>query len=388
MNIKMEIFPKVSVIIPVYNTRKYLKKCLDSVMNQTLKEIEIICINDGSTDNSLEILNEYAQRDKRFIIINKANGGAGSARNAGIDVARGEYIGFVDSDDWIEPDMFEVLYNKAKEFNCDVSFCNIRLYDESKKKYIESDFYSHKIFLDYANKRLTLEDFKDKVFDLSLAAWHRVYRTSYIKENKIKFKEVKIEDYIFFFDIFLTAKTFCFTPEYLFNYRIERKNSIMKNKDNGYLTLINGSKYAQKLLEEKGLYEKLAKNFWRTQMQKLFWGLETIKGKYKDTYYKILREFFLENPNLVEQNFVEQEYIEKYSHCLDFETYKEYKNSFKFQKWETVVFNHIFFRYRIKKLQRIEHILGVKKIENNAMVASCYKIISINKKIEELTNVN
>ena len=109
---------KVSVIIPVYNTEKYLEKCLYSVCNQTLSDIEIICINDCSTDNSREILNKYAADDERIKIINfEENKGAAAARNAGIDAATGEYIGFVDSDDYPDLDFYEKLYNKAENRN-------------------------------------------------------------------------------------------------------------------------------------------------------------------------------------------------------------------------------------------------------------------------------
>ena len=110
--------PKVSVIIPVFNTEKYLRKCLNSVCNQTLKDIEIICVNDSSTDDSLEILKEYAAKDERIKLINFIeNKGAAAARNAGIDIARGEYIGFVDCDDYIDLDFYEKLYSKAIELN-------------------------------------------------------------------------------------------------------------------------------------------------------------------------------------------------------------------------------------------------------------------------------
>ena len=100
----------VSVLIPVYNTEAYLRKCLDSITNQTLQDLEIICVDDGSTDGSADILREYRRRDSRIRIVTKRNGGLPSARNAGLDAASGEYVGFVDSDDWIEPDMFRRLY--------------------------------------------------------------------------------------------------------------------------------------------------------------------------------------------------------------------------------------------------------------------------------------
>ena len=114
--------PKVSVIIPVYNTERYLRRCLDSVCNQTLSDIEIICINDCSTDNSLDILKEYADKDKRIKIINfKENKGAAVARNTGIDIVNGEYIGFIDSDDFVDSDFYEKLYNTASENNSDIA---------------------------------------------------------------------------------------------------------------------------------------------------------------------------------------------------------------------------------------------------------------------------
>ena len=112
--------PKVSIIIPVYNVEQYLENCLKSIIHQTLQDIEIICVNDGSTDNSLSILNKLSQYDNRIKIINQRNAGAGAARNKGISVANGEYIGFVDSDDIIAPEMYEFFYNKAIEVNADM----------------------------------------------------------------------------------------------------------------------------------------------------------------------------------------------------------------------------------------------------------------------------
>lgn len=111
---------KVSVIIPIYNTEKYLAKCLASVISQTLYELEIICVNDGSTDGSLNVINEYASRDSRIRIINKENGGLVSARKAGVEISQGKYIGYVDSDDWVEPEMFETLYQYAEKYNADM----------------------------------------------------------------------------------------------------------------------------------------------------------------------------------------------------------------------------------------------------------------------------
>lgn len=125
--------PKISIIIPVYNVEKYLEQCLKSVINQTFKDIEIICINDGSTDNSLEILEAFQKQDERIKIINKQNEGQGIARNEGLKIAKGEYISFIDPDDWVEQGMYEFLYNKFLETNAQIIRFNYRSFDEENK---------------------------------------------------------------------------------------------------------------------------------------------------------------------------------------------------------------------------------------------------------------
>ncbi len=124
---------KVSVCVPVYNTEPFLKETLDSLLNQTLKEIEIVCVNDGSTDHSLEILKEYEEKYQNIKVISQENQGLGGARNTGIDHATGEYVGFFDSDDLAEPEMYETLYNLAKIENADISMCNSKFYPENVK---------------------------------------------------------------------------------------------------------------------------------------------------------------------------------------------------------------------------------------------------------------
>ena len=121
--------PKVSILVPCYNVEKYLPQCLDSIVNQTLKDIEIIAINDGSTDSTLDIIKQYAKKDKRFVIIDKKNEGYGKSMNRGLDAATGEYIGIVESDDWVEPDAFETLYNMAKLNDADIAKADFVFFD-------------------------------------------------------------------------------------------------------------------------------------------------------------------------------------------------------------------------------------------------------------------
>ena len=120
----------ISIVIPVYNVEKYLRECLDSLINQTFNDFEVICVNDGSKDSSLEILNEYAQKDIRFKVISQENGGSGSARNNGLSRAQGKYVQFLDGDDYFEPEMLEKLYNLAEKHQADITVCSSRKVDD------------------------------------------------------------------------------------------------------------------------------------------------------------------------------------------------------------------------------------------------------------------
>ena len=170
--------PKVSVIIPVFNTEKYLRKCLNSVCNQTLQDIEIICINDCSTDGSLEILREYAGKDNRIKLIELfENGGAAKARNIGIDIAHGEYIGFVDSDDFVDLDFYEKLYNKAVETGADAVKGKLYLYDiNTNKVYLEA-------WIDIN------DSVKKNKANFYFTFTTAIYKSSLIKEYNIRFLE-------------------------------------------------------------------------------------------------------------------------------------------------------------------------------------------------------
>lgn len=170
--------PKVSVIIPVYNTEKFLRKCLDSVCNQTLQDIEIICINDCSTDGALEILREYAGKDNRIKLIELfENGGAAKARNIGIDIAHGEYIGFVDSDDFVDLDFYEKLYKKAVETGADAVKGKLYLYDiNTNKVYLEA-------WIDIN------DSVKKNKANFYFTFTTAIYKSSLIKEYNIRFLE-------------------------------------------------------------------------------------------------------------------------------------------------------------------------------------------------------
>ncbi|MBL0052073.1 MAG: glycosyltransferase family 2 protein [Bacteroidetes bacterium] len=178
---------KVTVIIPVYNTQDYLQQCLDSVINQSLTDIEIICINDGSTDNSLSILKEYVVQDNRLRIIDIERGGQGTARNLAIKEATGEYVGFVDSDDWIENDMFEELYNSASTFATDVTVCELTHFNQADNKLEQPNWTKLSAHINFDNRGFPWDELGRDCFRIGSGPCTKIYRRDFIIKNNIIF---------------------------------------------------------------------------------------------------------------------------------------------------------------------------------------------------------
>lgn len=227
---------KVSIIIPVYNVERYLKECLDSIVNQTLTDIEIICVNDGSTDGSLGILEKYASEDDRIKIINQENQGQGVARNNGLNLATGEFIGFVDPDDWIDESMYEKMYNSAIENDCDLVEC---LYN----KHYDTTNVTKKVVLKnikkYYNKAFSLKSDKEYLFMGHCAiVWNKLFKRELILKHNIAFENSKInEDGIVSFSGRMYANKLFLLPLHLYFYR-QRECSARYKKSDEYFSLI------------------------------------------------------------------------------------------------------------------------------------------------------
>jgi glycosyltransferase involved in cell wall biosynthesis len=251
--------PCVSVIIPVYNTEPCLRQCLDSVVNQTLSDTEIICINDGSTDNSLSILEEYAKKDSRIKVITKENGGnAAPARNLGLEIAQGEFLLFLDSDDFFELDMLECLVNRAKECEADVVLCNGDVYN-----HITGQIQEHRRILN--SKYLPLKDvfcYKDypqRIFEISGGAgWNKLYRHLFLRTYNLKFQNIKITDDVYFnYMHMVLAKRISVVNKKLVHYRKYTGSSQIDNlvnyPDSSHLPHIE----IMKTLLEFGIYQEV-----------------------------------------------------------------------------------------------------------------------------------
>lgn len=223
--------PKVSIIIPVYNVKKYLRQCLDSVVNQTLQDIEIICVDDGSTDGSEHIIDEYAAKDNRVLVIHKANAGYGHTMNRGLDVASGEYIGIVESDDFTDSIMFEMLYNKAKDLDVNIV----------KSDYF--DYYSfgesyHKVYQKINDEKEMLninDDFS--IVNTSASIWSAIYRREFLIDKNIRFSETpgaSYQDTAFCVKCLLAADKIAYLRKAFLRYRRDNINSSVHSKNKIY----------------------------------------------------------------------------------------------------------------------------------------------------------
>jgi glycosyltransferase involved in cell wall biosynthesis len=216
--------PKVSIIIPVYNVEKYLAECLDSAIGQTLRDIEIICVDDGSTDRSPEILDEYAKKDSRIIVIHQQNAGPGPARNVGIDLAKGEYIAFLDSDDVMKLTLCEKAAQVAERENADMTYF---LYENNrsqrKSKY-------ERFILEGRGNQLGIENLLKNV-----VLWSKLWRTRFIKDGHLMFPNdfLGTEDIIFNWYALSLSPKVAFLPERLLWYRVT-PNSLTLNLKRGY----------------------------------------------------------------------------------------------------------------------------------------------------------
>lgn len=292
--------PKFSVIIPVYNVEKYIRECLESLVNQTLKDIEFICVNDGSTDSSLDILNEYAKNDSRFVIINQHNQGQGVARNNALAAAKGEYVAFVDPDDWVETNMFEELYLKFKETNVDVIQFNFKVCFE-KSGEIKYKNYSAKL-----DKRYNLNlkkfpyynwrDIREGCFIANgLAVWHRVYSLSFLRSNDVKFSEGKVgEDNLFaIMTVMLADKIYYVTNKYFYNYRVRVGSAINSfSKDN--FNVFNNINAVKQFLISNNFLPELNLVFERYVFDELVAAYRRIPHESVEEYEKKCQELLTE----------------------------------------------------------------------------------------------
>lgn len=282
---------EVSIIVPVYNVEKYLSFCLDSLVNQTFKDIEIICVNDGSTDNSTEVLEHYAGFDKRIKIINKENGGLSSARNAGLDAASGKYIAFVDSDDFVSHFLVERAYNFVQKKNADFAAFGFDYVVGNSLKLYESGFSFPKGLVGKCVYETDLnENFYTKIHP---TAWCKFYSAKLIQNNNLRFcEDIIFEDLPFAAEVYLSANRMVYTNLPLYYYRAERQGSILSRRDEKTVDFITAIERVDDVFHKYGRFEKYKNALMQYNIQRSIHYFITVDGAYREKFFYSMKKYF------------------------------------------------------------------------------------------------
>ena len=322
--------PKVSIVIPVFNSENLLKDCLISVQNQTLIDIEIICIDDGSTDNSYNILEDFSENDDRFKVFHQENSGAGFSRNVALEKSNGEFILFLDSDDWIEKDSCEKLYNRATNLNSDlVLFDAVRhLPDNQSMDLIH--FLGDGSNKDFSSLVFDYELVKDKVLNAYFGViWSKFYKKSFILENNIKFPNHKLyNDVEFHVKSMLLARRISYFPKIFYHYNRIGQDSLQTlyvSSDEAivFYDVVCGVK---EFLLENGFFEEFKSEFIEFTFKEFKRKLNEINDDFKPQYFEKIKLFLSSSDISVQDlNKISFYYLVFFIHTILSENYIEFK---------------------------------------------------------------
>lgn len=287
--------PAVSVVIPVYNTAPYICQCLGSVLGQSLSDLEVICVDDGSTDESADILAAYADKDSRLTVITQTNAGPGAARNAGLERAAGRYIIFLDSDDWFEPDFLERMVNRAEDTGADVCICRAVEFDTHTGRDRPSDWMLKTAYLSGGGV-FAPTDVAAHLFQFTYGMpWDKLYRREFVLDTGIRFPPFyNSEDLAFVFPTLVSAERIAIVDSKLIHHRVNRRSSVSNTRETQPQAPYDAFRIVKTYLEENGLMPKFEKSFMNWAMEFLVWHLSNMdNGSVRRQYFKALRQEWL-----------------------------------------------------------------------------------------------
>lgn len=268
----------VSVVIPVYNIEEHLAECLDSVLNQTLQDIEVICVDDGSTDASPGILRQYADADRRVRVVMQANAGPGAARNNGMERAVGEYIIFLDSDDWFEPDFLEKMVDRIGETGADMVICRSVSFDTATGKELPSSWMLNTAEL---GDEFAAEDVAQRVFQITHGwPWDKLYRRSFVEREGFRFPDLRnSQDMVFVFPSILRAEKIALVERALIHHRFNRSSSVSNRRIEALTAPYEAVCMVRKYMESKKMLERYRDSFLNWTAGFLIWHISSIKDR-------------------------------------------------------------------------------------------------------------
>ena len=287
--------PLVSVIIPVYNIAPHLCQCLDSVLEQSLPDLEIICVDDGSTDECPAILARYAVQDSRMTVITQENGGPGAARNAGLERACGQYIIFLDSDDWFEPNFLERIVARAEKTGADVTICRGVEFDTCTGQERASDWMLKTAYL--PNKEVfTPEEVGEHLLQFTYGwPWDKLYRTEFMRGNGLNYPLLpNSEDLVFVFLSMAVAGRISVLDQVLVHHRVNRKSSVSNSLERNPDAPAKALFMLRDGLRQRGLYKCYERSFLNWAMEFFVWQVSNMeRGPVRHRYFKTLRQEWL-----------------------------------------------------------------------------------------------
>lgn len=288
--------PKVSVVMAVYNVEKYIRQTIDTVVKQTLQNIEIIIVDNKSTDKTLEIINEYAKYDKRFTVYkNSENLKQGLARNFGVKMARAPYIFFLDGDDYLELTALEKLYNRITETDADITLCTWNQFDDRTGKIDKNHVYAKlkQIPEEFDDKTFNWRDIKHSVFWQTSVPWDKIYKRDFLINKNVLFPGgIYFEDNVFVYDALFKAEKISVLREDLIFYRINRKNAVTNSRNYLFFDYFKIFNLIGDNLKKIDLFEEMKYYYWDYKVITLYWWFMKVRLPYKKKFFEMMQNDF------------------------------------------------------------------------------------------------
>lgn len=343
--------PDISVIVPVYNVENYLSCCINSLLTQSYENIEIICVNDGSTDSSLEILKDFQRKDERIVIISKENAGYGDTINCGLREARGTYVGIVESDDFAEPDMYEKLYKCAEQYHADIVKANFNDYFTASG---EKRFHEYLVGQQYD----TLIEQDKSLILLGPVIWAGLYRKSFLQNNNIWLLDTagaSYQDTSFSFKVFLCAQRVVFLKDAVINYRNDRDDSSV-NSNEKVFCICNEVEECKRFMTQRMADLSMIPLFVRNKFYRYKWNLDRLHGTNKIKFFEYMHHDFLKDEI---QGYFERKYWNMEDWVFAHRLIYDFQNLFEDLKKSNTSEQLMFDRDKVTELSILQSIEGV-----------------------------
>lgn len=371
--------PKVSIVVPIYNVERYLNECIDSILRQTLKDIEIILVDDGSPDNCGKIIDEYVKKDSRVIAIHQENSGYSVAVNKGIDLAKGEYIGVIESDDFIEPDMYELLYKDAKKNNTDITKGLFYFYNPTLNEDEQNKVYFNPCGIDLRlapNGAFHVTEWP-RIIGFHASIWSSIYKSDFVKKIKIpETAGASYQDFPFMIEVMCKAERISIVKKAFVHWRNEPKQGNSTSARGKKLLLMSkNTETGLKIIKDSGFFEALKEPFYVHALWANIGFFYRIEKQYKDEYYRRLRKIF---SGL------------KYDEAFTYRYFRPedkiaIKAILKYDKWYAFYISHILggIRRRIARLGRVFSVYHNVSVLEEKVESLEHEINILNEQLED-----